>query len=105
MESKVENSLETPGPYAASIAVFAALAHPIRISVAHCLANRPHTVKELTEHLQVSQPLVSHHLKILRDAHVIHKNQQGRTSLYSLADHHIRHIVLDVHQHTKETEQ
>lgn len=96
---------ELPNTYAASIAIFAALAHPIRISIAHCLANRPHTVKELTEHLGVSQPLVSHHLKILREAHVIHKTPQGRTSLHSLADHHMRHIVLDVHEHTQEISQ
>lgn len=96
---------EVSNKYAGSIAIFAALAHPIRISIAHCLANRPHTVKELTEHLQVSQPLVSHHLKILRDAHVIHKTQKGRSAVHSLADHHIRHIVLDVHEHTKENEQ
>lgn len=88
--------------YEASVAIFAALAHPIRVSITHCLVEKPHTVSELTEHLGVSQPLVSHHLKILRDAHVISRQMQGRTALYSLTDHHISHIIIDVHEHTKE---
>ncbi|MBM7050458.1 MULTISPECIES: helix-turn-helix transcriptional regulator [unclassified Rothia (in: high G+C Gram-positive bacteria)] len=101
MEQQGEkNDWETK--YEASVAIFAALAHPIRISIAHCLVNKPHTVSELTEHLEVSQPLVSHHLKILREAHVITREVQGRTSLYELTDHHISHIVTDVHEHTKE---
>lgn len=90
--------------YEASVAIFAALAHPIRISIAHCLVNKPRTVRELTEQLQVSQPLVSHHLRILRDAHVVEKTQQGRSSLYNLTDHHISHIVTDVHEHTHSEE-
>ena len=50
----------------------------------------------------ISQPLASHHLRILREAHVIDREQQGRTTIYRLKDDHISHIVVDVYEHTRE---
>ena len=46
--------------------------------------------------------LASHHLRILREAHVIDREQQGRTTIYRLKDDHISHIVVDVYEHTRE---
>lgn len=89
--------------YAGSVAIFSALANPLRLAITHHLVREPHTVSELYTCLGVSQPLVSHHLKILKDAHVITSQQKGRSVAYSICDEHIRHIVLDVHEHTKES--
>ena len=43
-------------------------------------------------------------LNVLRHsaAHVIDREQHGRTTIYRLKDHHISHIVTDVHEHTRE---
>lgn len=88
--------------YGASLEIFSALANPLRLAITHCLINHPHTTGELSEHLNASQPLISHHLKLLKEAHVVVGEAQGRKTLYSVADQHIRHIVLDVHEHAKE---
>ena len=88
--------------FGASVAIFSALAHPLRLAIAHHLVERPHSVSELHSCLGISQPLASHHLRILREAHVVEGQQQGRATIYSLKDHHISHIVTDVHAHTKE---
>lgn len=85
-----------------SVAIFSALANPLRLAIAHHLVHRPHSVSELHTCLGISQPLASHHLRILREAHVIDREQQGRTTIYRLKDHHISHIVTDVHEHTRE---
>ena len=85
-----------------SVAIFSALANPLRLAIAHHLMHRPHSVSELHTCLGISQPLASHHLRILREAHVIDREQHGRTTIYRLKDHHISHIVTDVHEHTRE---
>ena len=85
-----------------SVAIFSALANPLRLALAHHLMHRPHSVSELHTCLGISQPLASHHLRILREAHVIDREQQGRTTIYRLKDDHISHIVLDVYEHTRE---
>lgn len=85
-----------------SVAIFSALANPLRLAIAHHLMHRPHSVSELHTCLGISQPLASHHLRILREAHVIDREQQGRTTIYRLKDDHISHIVLDVYEHTRE---
>ena len=100
--------LEGSGPkdweeqFGGSVAIFSALANPLRLAIAHHLMHRPHSVSELHTCLGISQPLASHHLRILREAHVIDREQQGRTTMYRLKDHHISHIVLDVYEHTRE---
>ena len=100
--------LEGSGPkdweeqFGGSVAIFSALANPLRLAIAHHLMHRPHSVSELHTCLGISQPLASHHLRILREAHVIDREQQGRTTIYRLKDDHISHIVLDVYEHTRE---
>ena len=85
-----------------SVAIFSALANPLRLAIAHHLMHRPHSVSELHTCLGISQPLASHHLRLLREAHVIDREQQGRTTIYRLKDDHISHIVVDVYEHTRE---
>lgn len=100
--------LEGSGPkdweeqFGPSVAIFSALANPLRLAIAHHLVHRPHSVSELHTCLGISQPLASHHLRVLREAHVIDREQHGRTTIYRLKDHHISHIVTDVHEHTRE---
>ena len=89
--------------FGASVAIFSALANPLRLAIAHHLVERPHSVSELHTCLGISQPLASHHLRILREAHVVEGEQHGRTTIYKLLDHHISHIVKDVQEHTKHT--
>ncbi|MBN1954052.1 MAG: winged helix-turn-helix transcriptional regulator [Anaerolineae bacterium] len=65
------------------------LGDPKRVLILYLLAERPRNVTELTELLAVSQPTVSHHLKILRDRGLVQTEREGTTVNYSLADHRI----------------
>lgn len=63
-----------------------ALADPKRILLLYALAERPHRVVELVELLEVSQPTVSHHLKVLRERGLISGRREGTEVYYSLND-------------------
>ena len=42
------------------------------------------SVNEIVEQLQVTQPTVSHHLAVLREAGLVHVREEGKQSYYSL---------------------
>ncbi|HLA15378.1 MAG TPA: metalloregulator ArsR/SmtB family transcription factor [Candidatus Limnocylindrales bacterium] len=55
-----------------------ALADVNRLRIVRRLASGPGTVTELIEHVGLSQPLVSHHVKRLRDAGLVSTERHGR---------------------------
>lgn len=67
-------------------AVFRALSSPFRLSLVLRLADGPARVTELSETLQAPQPLVSHHLSILRGGGLVRAQRDGRAVTYALVD-------------------
>lgn len=67
-------------------ALFKALADPSRAAIVELLAgaSEPICVCDLEEHLPLSQPTVSHHLKVLTEAGLLDRRQEGRWAYYSL---------------------
>jgi len=63
-----------------------ALSDPIRITILYTLAEQPHNVSQLTEHLQAPQSTVSRHLGVLRAAGLVTYTRLGRKVQYTLAD-------------------
>lgn len=66
--------------------ICAGLAEPTRILILYALSDKPHTVTELTKALNLSQPLISRHLKILRDRGMVTATRLGLNVEYQLAD-------------------
>jgi ArsR family transcriptional regulator, zinc-responsive transcriptional repressor len=60
-------------------------------------------VHELVSALDVTQPLMSQHLRILRSANLIVGRRDGKEIRYSNADDHVIHIVRDAIKHAEET--
>lgn len=79
------------------------LSAPARLAIMVELSEQPLYVHELVKRLDMSQPLVSHHLRVLRDARLVDVERYGREAVYSLADQHVGHIVADAVQHSRET--
>jgi DNA-binding transcriptional ArsR family regulator len=79
-----------------------AFAHPLRLAIVLEVQEGERCVHELTEALDASQPLISQHLKILRQAGALTGRRRGREIAYSIADHHVLHIVLDAIEHASE---
>ncbi|MBP7692316.1 MAG: winged helix-turn-helix transcriptional regulator [Anaerolineales bacterium] len=66
--------------------ICAGLAEPTRILILYELAERPRNVTELTKDLNLSQPLVSRHLKVLRERGMVVATRMGPAVEYQLAD-------------------
>jgi len=68
-------------------ATLSALADPVRLRIVSILAAAPDGMAcgcDLEEPLGLSQPTVSHHLKILRESGIITGRKEGRWVHYSL---------------------
>lgn len=51
-------------------------------------AQHPKSVAEIAKYMQLSRPTVSHHLKILKDAHLLSEIRDGRKTYYQpMFDH------------------
>jgi ArsR family transcriptional regulator len=70
----------------ATAGLFKALADPHRVRIVNLLATSPDPVCvcEFTGPLGLSQPTVSHHLKKLVAAGLLHREQRGTWAYYSL---------------------
>jgi ArsR family transcriptional regulator, zinc-responsive transcriptional repressor len=80
-----------------------ALAAPVRIGIVLRLREAPCCVHDLVDALELPQPLVSQHLRVLKEAGVVRGERRGREVVYSLADDHLAHIVLDAVAHAEES--
>lgn len=82
-----------------------ALAAPVRIAIVLQLRHGPRCVHELVDVLDVTQPLISQHLRVLKAAGVVEGERRGREVVYHLADDHLAHIVVDAVAHVQEDAQ
>ena len=64
-----------------------AIADPVRLSIIRQMASCDDAVCacDFVECCTVSQPTISHHLKVLREAGVVASERQGTNIVYSLA--------------------
>lgn len=79
-----------------------ALAAPVRIAIVLQLRDADRCVHELVAALDVAQPLISQHLRVLKTAGVVRGERRGREVVYRLVDDHLAHIVVDAVAHVKE---
>lgn len=61
-----------------------ALADDTRRSIFNLLLDQPKPVKAISADLPISQPAVSQHLKVMREAGLVSKAQQGRYAFYGV---------------------
>ncbi len=66
--------------------ICAGLADPNRILILYELSQSPRNVTELSTNLKMPQPLVSRHLKILRERGMVVTERRGTMVEYRLAD-------------------
>ena len=76
--------------------VFHALSDPIRLEITSYLRDGEKCVCEIVPHLNLIQPLVSRHLKILKDTGIVRCRKDGTKRMYSIVDPRIHNIVDDL---------
>lgn len=85
IRSTIATITAPPEDLRAVAVVHKAMADPTRLRILQRLAERPGTVTELTSHVDLSQPLVSWHLRRLRAAGLIETHRQGREVICTLS--------------------
>ncbi len=65
------------------------LSDPKRIAILYAIAEEPQSVMELAETLEMPQPTISRHLKILRERSMAVPERRGANIYYALSDKRI----------------
>ena len=74
--------------------VFEALAHPTRRAILEMLKGGSKSAGEIAEAFDVSKPTMSGHFAKLKEAGLIHADQQGTTIFYSLNLSMLEEVIL-----------
>jgi ArsR family transcriptional regulator len=76
--------------------IFRALSDPIRLKILEFLRDGEKCVCEIIPHVAIIQPVVSRHLKILKDSGIVRDKKDGTRRLYSITDQRIFQIIDDI---------
>ena len=71
---------------------FAALADPTRARIVEALAERGRTVNEIVGLCSLTQPSISRHLRVLREAGLVSVHPRGQRRIYRLDPRPLREI-------------
>ena len=75
--------------------IFQCFADPTRLKIINALLLSDLCVCDLTKVMNMSQPAVSHHLRHLRQIHLVKVRREGKSVLYSLDDYHVQ-LLFDI---------
>lgn len=73
--------------------LFKAFGDTTRVRILWFLLPQEQCVGDIAQALEISQSAISHQLRILKQMHLIKVRREGKNSLYSLADDHVRTIL------------
>ena len=62
------------------------MGNPTRLKIMYYLATKEIGVLELSEHLEMSMPAISHHLRVLKDKKIVRRRQEGKNVFYIMDD-------------------
>ena len=80
--------------------IFKALGDPSRLKIVYLLSKSPLCVCDIADVLDMTQSLVSHHLRTLRDLKLVKFKRQGKQVIYSLDDEHVLELLKEGLDHT-----
>jgi ArsR family transcriptional regulator len=86
----------------AAAETFKTLSDPTRLRILTALADGATCVHELCATLGMSQPAVSHQLRLLRVQRLVRARRAGREVFYSLDDDHVLSLVAAACSHATE---
>lgn len=79
----------TTNKYKVLSEIFKSIAHPERLAIiqlmCNCGCNRL-KVKSIYDELNLEQPIVSRHLRIMRQSGLLRREQEGNSTYYGLCD-------------------
>ena len=82
---------------------FKVLGDSTRFKILMLLRERELCVHTIVKCIGAEQSVVSHHLKTLRNVHLVTTRREGKHIFYRLSDKHIEHILDIALEHIRET--
>ena len=73
-----------------------------RIKILYVLLEAEMCVCDLAQLLNMTQPAISHQLRVLKQSQLVKYRREGKTVFYSLADGHVRTILSQGMEHIAE---
>jgi DNA-binding transcriptional ArsR family regulator len=83
---------ETTAQHVAEL--FSILGDTSRVKIISALLAGPMNVQSLAETVGISPSAISHHMRSLRQMHLVRAHKQGRQVFYSLDDQHVEELFL-----------
>ncbi|MFV0492010.1 MAG: ArsR/SmtB family transcription factor [Pseudorhodobacter sp.] len=81
---------------------FRLLGDPTRLRILLNCQHEPKAVGEIVESLDLSQTLVSHHLRLLRGARLVRGDRKARQIFYQVSDDHVSDMLTFMVSHINE---
>ncbi|WP_424969917.1 ArsR/SmtB family transcription factor [Dinoroseobacter sp. S76] len=78
---------------------FGLLADPTRLSIVISCMDQERSVGEIAETLGLSTSLTSHHLRLLRSAHILRSERRGKQVFYAMADACVESVLNTMIEH------
>ena len=78
------------------VTVFKALADPTRLKILEIIQNREKCICEIIPYTKKSQPNVSQHLKILKNAGIITERKDGTKIMLNVSNNQIYQVIKEV---------
>jgi DNA-binding transcriptional ArsR family regulator len=75
-----------------------ALADPTRVSIVLWLASHPASITEIAKHFKLSQPTVSGHVQVLREAGLLEEKAAGRSSTLTVTERRVKDLLAFVEE-------
>jgi ArsR family transcriptional regulator, lead/cadmium/zinc/bismuth-responsive transcriptional repressor len=79
--------------------IFKTLSDPTRLRILDALGDGEACVHELCARLAMSQPAVSHQLRLLRVARLVRARRAGREVFYAVDDRHVMRLIAQARSH------
>ncbi|WP_276318777.1 ArsR/SmtB family transcription factor [Marinitoga lauensis] len=84
--------------------MFALLGSPIRIKILSLLSERPYCVNHISKSLNISQPLASQHLKLLKENGFVVCERDAQKIRYKISSEEVKKFLNKLISETKNLE-
>ncbi len=99
---KIASARKSPQVFSLLAETFQALGDYSRVQILWVLTKSELMVGDIAVLLSLSQPVVSHHLRMLRNLKLVKVRRLGRSAFYSLDDIHIERLLSEGIKHVEE---
>ncbi len=100
----VGNKLTADSELQEMAAAFKVMSDPTRLKIINALLISEMCACDIAALLIMSQPAISHHLRILRQSRLIKYRRDGKAAYYSLDDAHINALFDQCLEHVREAD-